>query len=304
MSNAPILVVGSANMDLVFRCPRFPAPGETLLGADFAMHPGGKGANQAVAAGRLGAPVSFVGRVGVDEFGVALRQSLESANVNCRFLATDPMTPTATAAILVDPAGQNKIAVASGANMMVSSSEVERAVADFDGFILSQLEIPLPAIEACASSRRFILNPAPATAVGDHLLAHVYAITPNETETEMLTGIAPVDMSACRAAANWFLSRGVRHVVITLGKRGAYATDGRDDRLIAAPKVEARDATAAGDALSGALTVFLAEGSDLFSACTRAVAYASLSTTREGAQGSMPTRAEFAEFWDTRPAPV
>ncbi len=305
MSALPILVVGSANLDLVFRCPRFPAPGETLLGGEFAMHPGGKGANQAVAAGKLGADIRFVGRLGNDSFAHGLRQSLEQAGVDISLVSSDPVASTGTAVILVDAStGQNEIVVASGSNMMLSSAEVEQAVSGFEGIVLSQLEIPMPAIEACGASTQFILNPAPACPLSDQLLSKVQIITPNETETEMLTGIAPVDTAACRAASEWFFGRGVKHAVITLGKRGAYVNDGARDVVVPAPRVTPVDTTAAGDALNGALAVFLSRGDDLFAAVGKAVAYASLSTTRAGAIAGMPTDAEFAAFWDANRATV
>ena len=305
MSALPILVVGSANMDLVFRCPRFPAPGETLLGGEFAMHPGGKGANQAVAAGKLGGDIRFLGRLGIDSFAQDLRQSLVEGGVEVSLVSTDPVAATGTAVILVDAStGQNEIVVASGSNMMLSSSEVEKAVHGFPGIVLSQLEIPMPAIEAAGESSRFILNPAPACPLSDELLARVDVITPNETETEMLTGIAPVDMAACRAASEWFFSRGVGRTVITLGKRGAYVNDRSSDRVVPAPVVTPVDTTAAGDALNGALAVFLSRGDDLFDAVAKAVAYASLSTTRAGAISGMPTADEFGAFWDVNRATV
>lgn len=299
MSSQPIMVVGSANLDLVFNTPRFAEPGETLLGATFAMHPGGKGANQAVAAGRLGANVGFVGCFGSDPFGDFLAENLRIAGVDGRHILRHPRAATGAATITVDQSGQNAIIVASGANMELPAAHVETALDEFSGIVLTQLESPIEAIEACVGKRMLILNPAPAREVPDSLLAGVGVITPNETETRMLTGIEPNTDENRQRAADWLHRKGVPVVIITLGASGCFVSANGETRTHAGHAVRAVDTTAAGDALNGALAVFLAEGMALDDAVEAANRYAALSVTRPGAQASMATREEWAEFFAT-----
>ncbi len=288
-----VLVVGSANMDLVFRCARIPRAGETLLGGEFSTHPGGKGANQAVAIGRLGGSVSFVGAVGVDGFGGVLRESLSGAGVSVAWLESRADLATGAACIVIDDAGMNSIVVAPGANAGVTPGRVTEALRATGAKVaLAQLEIPLEAVEAAAAADRFILNPAPAQPLPVELLATCYLLTPNETETEALTGIDPDSDEACLRAGRELLERGVQNVVITLGARGAYWISATEGRAFPAPTVDVVDTTAAGDAFNGALAMFLAEGRELANAIPLANCVGALSTTRRGAQESMPTLEE------------
>ena len=285
-----VMVVGSANMDLVFRCERLPAPGETLLGGQFETAPGGKGANQAAAVGRLGGSVEFVGWVGNDGFGEALVASLFSLGVGTRHLSCSPATPTGVAAVLVDATGQNSIVVAPGANRELTEIEVKDAIDAFKPkVVLAQLEIPLGAVQACRMAPLFVLNPAPAMAIPEHLLPCVTVLTPNESETAALTGIMPKDDESCLSATSLLHARGVRSVVLTLGARGCFVSDSRRAEHFSAPRVDAVDTTAAGDAFSGALAHFLALGRDIWNAAQLANCVAALSTTVKGAQASMPT---------------
>ncbi|RYG36799.1 ribokinase [bacterium] len=279
-------------MDLVFRTARIPAVGETVLGEGFATHPGGKGANQAVAIGRLGGRVSFAGCVGDDVFGDALRQSLRDATVDTEHLL-GVKGPSGTAGILVDAEGRNLIVVAPGANSAVTESAVDEAIRTIlPAVVLAQLEIPLVAIEAAAKAERFVLNPAPARPLPAELVARCYVLTPNETEIETLTGIAATDGDSCDAAARALLDQGAEYVVITLGSRGSYLASPKGGMHFPAPNVEAIDTTAAGDAFNGALVMFLAEGREIGNAVALANCVGALSTTRLGAQESMPNREE------------
>ncbi len=291
-----ILIVGSANVDHVFRSPRLPNPGETILGQSFAIHPGGKGANQAVAAGKLGGSVSFVGCVGLDADGALLTQSLSEAGVDLQYLRKLD-TPTGAAGILVGDEGTNVIVVAPGANAFVTAAQVAAALDSVKPkYVLAQLEIPIEAIEEVSHADRFILNPAPAQPLSAEILARCFALTPNETELEILTGIVPDDDATCQAAAWKLLDKGVENVIVTLGARGSYWVSQSGNRLCPPPHVNALDTTAAGDVFNGALVTFLAEGRDIANAIDLANHAAALSTTRPGAQESAPSRSELQAF--------
>jgi ribokinase len=289
---SPILIVGSANADHVFRTPRMPSPGETVLGSSFGIYAGGKGANQAVAAALLGGAVSFTGCIGDDADGQLLIGSLRSANVDLRFLRVQAV-PTGAAGIFVDDQGANVIVAAPGANSRVSADQViEAADAVRPEFTLCQLEIPSEAVEACSRAGKFVLNPAPARPVSGELLARCFAITPNETELEFLTSIFPSDEQACAKAAHKLLDLGVENVIVTLGARGSQWISRSGSRLFSAPEVTPIDTTGAGDVFNGALVTLLAEGRDLANCLSLANHAAALSTTRLGAQSSAPSRAE------------
>lgn len=294
------MVVGSANMDLVVRAPRFPLPGETLLGRDFATFPGGKGANQAAAAGRLGAKPRFVAKIGADAFGQALLSSLATSGVDTGSVIIDPTLSTGVAAITVDDAGQNTIVVAPGANGHLYADEAVGAVEEVDpGVVLCQLEAPLETVEAVAKSlvpgKLLILNPAPAAELSDTLLSRVDYLTPNETETEILTGIRPTDDTSCLDAAAKLFDRGVRHVIITLGDQGSFLATPQFGQHFPTMQVRPVDTTAAGDAFNGALAHFLSEGRDIDNAILLANVVGALSTLKHGAQSSMPTLRELRE---------
>jgi ribokinase len=294
-----IVVVGSLNMDLVTRAARRPQRGETLTGESFGMFVGGKGLNQAIAAARQGASVHMVGRVGADDFGRRLRQTLEAAGVDVQFVAEDPEAGTGVATIVLDAEGDNSIIVVPGANGRVGRADVERAAAAIAAadLLMLQLEVPFEAVLraaeiARAAGVRVLLNPAPAPAspLPDELLRLVDVLTPNETETHSLTGLsADDDESAVRAAAA-LRARGVGAVVLTLGARGALLADGERNVHVPGYAVQVVDTTAAGDAFCGALGTQLARGQPLEAAVGYANAAGALATTVLGAEPAMPRR--------------
>jgi ribokinase len=296
---ARIVVVGSSNADMVIKAPRIPSPGETVLGGDFSLIPGGKGANQAVAAARLGAHVTFVARVGRDPFGEQAVEGFQAEGIDTSYVVRDPEASHGVALILVDQHGENAIAVAPGANSRLLPADVDRAEPAFEAcdLVLLQLEVPLPAVERAVELARrhgktVLLNPAPSQALPDRLLSQVDLLTPNETEAEMLLGGGEAGLAGVAATAEELLRRGVGRVVVTLGKEGIFVV-GRDEQYhLPGRKVKVVDTTAAGDAFSGALAVWLAEGADFRTAARTAIAASALSVTRLGAQASLPTRAE------------
>lgn len=299
-----IMVVGSSNTDMVVKMDRLPHRGETVLGGRFITVPGGKGANQAVAAARLGASVTFVGRLGMDGLGDSALANLEAEGIDTRWVVRDPDEASGVALILVDACGENIIAVASGANSRLAPADVEAAsdVVSECSALLLQLETPLDTVEYAARLARergvdVILNSAPMPPDGlpRHLLELVDVIVPNESETRTLLGLDPgAEIDEC--AARELPLMGIERAVITLGSRGAMVlTDGMIE-IVPAPVVEAADATAAGDAFTGALAVGLSSGMDLVAAAGLAVKAASLSVTRIGAQSSLPTAEELARF--------
>jgi ribokinase len=303
MAKNRVLVVGSANMDLVVRTSRFPEPGETIFGDGFGTFPGGKGANQAVACAKLGGKVEFVGKVGDDIFGAKLARGMKQDGVRLTYLGLDPKEPTGIALITVDRSGQNEIIVASGSNMKLSPKDVERARKAFDGAyaLLLQLEVPLPTVIRAAELAHargvtIILNPAPARKLPRRLLRLVDYITPNETELQHLTGIKVNDGNSIVRAAHVLLHQGVRNVIVTVGARGAIHVREEDARRFPTKKVRAVDTTAAGDAFNGALAYALAAGYSEDQAIQVANAVAAYSVTRAGAQSSMPTLAQVARF--------
>lgn len=293
--SARVVVVGSSNTDLVVGMDRLPRPGETLLGGEYRVHAGGKGANQAVAAARAGAHVVFVGARGKDAFGDAAARGLAADGVDLRHFLRKQGVPSGVALILVGGADrQNMIAVAKSANDHLTPRDLRAAAAAFraPGVVLVQLEVPLAAVkEAARMARRhglrFILNPAPSRPLPRALLRLVDVITPNEHEARLLTG----ENLPERAAAA-LRRMGCGAVALTLGARGALLADGVGVRRIAAPKVRPVDTVGAGDCFNGWLAALLAEGRSFDEAARRAVAAASVSVTRAGAQASMPWRRE------------
>lgn len=298
-----ILVVGSSNTDMIVRLSRLPAPGETVIGGVFSTAGGGKGANQAVAAARAGGSVTFVGRVGADDLGDAALGGLRRDRIRVGGVVRDRRAPSGVAFICVARGGENCIAVASGANGRLSAADVGRAETLFKraDILLVQLETPLAAVEEAVriAARRgvpVILNPAPARRLPGSLLKRLAVITPNEHEAGLLTGVPVTDEESAGAAADILLRRGVRTVLVTLGRRGVYAAT-RDTRLaVKGFAVKAVDTTAAGDVFNGALAVALAEGAELLAAIRFAQAAAAISVTRAGAQPSAPRRAEIERF--------
>ena len=292
-----VTVVGSLNMDLVARAPRIPEPGETIIGGEFCNVPGGKGANQAVAAARIGALVSMVGRVGSDAFAEPLLHNLASDGIDHTFVTRDSEAATGVALIVVDDVGQNSIVVASGANMRFSPTDVDAAKAAIAAadVVLLQLESPLDAVTraaeiARAHGVRVVLNPAPARPLPATLLSLVDVLVPNESETELLTGLPVGDQAEAEAAAAALQEMGVGTVILTLGERGALLAREGEVTLLPAFDVTPVDTTAAGDAFVGGLGVALAEGKTLAEAVRWGNAAGALATTRLGAQPSLPTR--------------
>ncbi len=297
--SAKITVIGSLNMDLVTRA-KIPAPGETVIGGDLQTVPGGKGANQAVAAARLGADVQMVGRVGNDLFAEQLLANLTAVSVNHDHVTQDPQAASGVALIVVDSAGENSIVVAPGANGRLSPADVDAAesVIKNADCILLQLEVPLGAVLRAAQlahkhGAKVILNPAPAQPLPDELLALVDVLIPNETETALLTGLPTTNQVEIEAAAAKLRQFGVGAIILTLGERGALLADA-DDVTYFPPFIPEKivDTTAAGDGFVGGLSVALAEGKSLAEAVPWGNATGSLAVTRLGAQPSLPSRAE------------
>ncbi len=290
-----ITVIGSCNTDMVITTTKLPSPGETILGGKFFMNPGGKGANQAVAAARLGGKVTFIAKTGDDIFGKQAKQLFETENVNTDYMFTDPENPSGVALITVDSAAENCIVVAPGANGNLLKSDIDQARDEIlrSEIILMQLEIPLETVVYAAelgnnAGKKVILNPAPARKLPDELLKMLYMITPNETEAELLTGIKVTDPVTAEKAAKALLNKGVSIVIITLGSKGAFFHTHDGFKIIPAPKVAAVDTTAAGDVFNGALSVAISEGFELEKAVGFANKAAAISVTRLGAQSSAP----------------
>jgi ribokinase len=296
-----IVVVGSLNADLVAQVPRFPSPGETVTGTSFAIYPGGKGANQACAAARLGAHVHMVGRIGDDSHGRFLDAQLVASGVDTSQIIADGTAPTGTAMITIDESGQNEIVVSPGANGELSAQDVANCsgLIERAGFVLLQLEVPLAAVEVAARLAHeagvvVILDPAPARGEVLSLLPLVDYLTPNETELAALTG--------SQDDAETLLGHGTRNVVAKLGASGAQLVSATGEHTWPGLEVEAIDTTAAGDVWNGAFAAALAAGQSVVAAGAFANAAAALSVTRAGAQPSMPTRAEVKEFIARRTA--
>ncbi len=300
MNRQSILVVGSINMDLVVRSPHMPAPGETVLGDGFVTNPGGKGANQAVAAARLGGQCAMIGRVGDDEFGRTLAAALTAENIDCSNVLTTKNVPTGVAMIVVDSRGENSIVVASGANYRLSPDDLfcrEEAFARA-AIVVLQLELPLPTVRAaCDLARRngcrIVLDPAPATTQLNDTLCAVDILSPNVSEAEILTGTKAGEERVDKIVAMDLIARGAKAAVLKLGARGSLVVT-NDGHFYRVPsyKVNVVDTTAAGDAFTAALAVALARDEDLHSAARFANAAGALACTKFGAQAAMPTADE------------
>ena len=302
---ADIIVIGSLNTDLVVRAPRFPAPGETIQGDDLAIIPGGKGANQAVAAARLGAKVTMVGRVGADSFGAGLIENLKQNHVDATRVIRDASAATGTAVIVLDTQGQNSIILSPGANGRVEPADVEPASFPDPGLLLLQLEIPVGTVLhaarlAKAGGVRVLLNPAPARELPDELLALADFIIPNETELALLTKQTISDVKSAETAAHSLVRREAQTVIVTLGAKGALIVNRDSARHIPSFKVDVVDTTAAGDAFIGGLAVALLGGQSLEDAVQYASACGALAVTRFGAQPSLPTAGEVEQFMRVR----
>lgn len=295
----PIIVIGSLNTDMVVKTQKLPAAGETLMGGIFLMNSGGKGANQAVTAARLGGNVIFVANVGNDIFGKQAIRNIAKENINTNFIGVDKNLPSGVALINVDELGENSIVVAPGANSKLSQKDVENALdtVESPAILLIQLEIPLKTVEYAIRKGHekgltIILNPAPVQKLDVKLFEYLDYITPNETEAQSLTGIKVHDEKTARIAARKLLDMGVKNAVITLGAKGAYVMNNIISELITAPLVTAIDATAAGDCFNGALAVALSENRNLKQSISLSSKAASIAVTRMGAQSSIPFKAE------------
>lgn len=299
MDKKKIFVIGSCNTDMVIKSDRLPTPGETVIGGTFLMNPGGKGANQAVAAARQGGHVTFIAKTGNDVFG---RQSLElynSEGINTDLILSDPKTPSGVALIMVNSDGENCISVASGSNANLTPKDIEKFKTQIGNadLILMQLEIPIETVEyvselALKTHTPVILNPAPARSLPEKLLKGLFLITPNETEAEILSGIKVKDYEKAKEAADVISGKGVANVVITMGSLGAFVKEGNNYSVIPANEVKAIDTTAAGDCFNGTLCVGLSEGKSITESAKLAVKASGLCVQKMGAQSSIPYKKE------------
>ena len=303
MHSKKIVVVGSCNTDMVIKADRLPVPGETILGGTFFMNPGGKGANQAVAAARMGGLVTLISKTGNDVFGKQSVMLYNAENIKTDFIFSDPKQPSGVALITVDSNGENCIVVASGANASLSPSDMNKARAEIESsdLLLMQLEIPIETVEYVAEMARkkgirVILNPAPAQALSEQLLKNLYIIIPNKSEAEILSGIKVTDVESATKAADIISAKGVDIVVITLGSQGALIKENDEYHFVRAHKVDTIDTTAAGDTFCGAVCVGLSEGKSILDSVKMAARAAALTVTRMGAQGSIPYRSELISF--------
>ncbi|PSV25160.1 MULTISPECIES: ribokinase [unclassified Photobacterium] len=298
-----LVVLGSVNADHVLQVPSFPRPGETLHGRNYQVIPGGKGANQAVAAARLNADIGFIACVGDDAFGMLMHDNFIKDGIDVRGVKTEVGTPTGIAMIQVSDCGENSICLSAEANNKLTEQAIE---SDLDmirqaEYLLMQLETPMCGIEKAAkvaksANTTVILNPAPARELSDELLACVDVITPNETEAEVLTGVTVTDNQSAQQAADILHGKGIKTVMITLGAKGVWLSQNGSGDIISGFRVEATDTTAAGDTFNGALVTGLLEDLALESAIKFAHAAAAISVTRFGAQTSIPTREEVDLF--------
>ena len=296
VSNKKIVVIGSSNTDMTIKSERMPVPGETVTGGIFYMGPGGKGANQAVAARRLGGDVTFICKVGNDLFGDSSLAGYEREGIDTSH-ALRSEKASGTALILVDGKGENCIAVAPGANGDITEADIEGVseVIRSADYLIVQLEIPAPAVLkavriAHEAGVYVILNPAPACPLPEEIYKYISLITPNQTETALLTGIRPSDEKALLAAVARFKALGVKDVVVTLGSKGSLVCEGDSVNLVPALVVDAVDTTAAGDTFCGGLCVGLSEGLSLSEAAAFATKASALTVQKMGAQDSIPYR--------------
>ena len=300
-----IVVFGSFVADLTGRCTRFPTAGETVLGSSFQCGPGGKGSNQAVAAHRAGAEVTLVTKLGEDTFGQMAKSFYREEGMDTRYLLTDSQHATGVALIMVNElTGQNEILVLTGSCGHITQEDIRsrEAMITEAGLLLLQMEINTDALEevirmAHRHGVRIVLNPAPAQPLADELLSMIDTVTPNETEAFVMTGVRVEDCRSARAAAEVFLQKGVRNVVITLGSQGVYVTDGKREALYGPLEVQAVDTTGAGDAFNGGFAMALAEGTDVFEAARWGNCTGALSVTKQGTAPAMPRRVEIEALY-------
>jgi len=298
-----IVVVGSSNTDMVVKAARLPAPGETVLGGTFMMNAGGKGANQAVAAARLGGNVVFIAKTGEDIFGKQAIELFKQEGIDTSFIIPDAENPSGVALITVDENGENCIVVASGANAALKPVDLQPAehIIENASLVLVQLEIPLETVEyvvnlAAAKNVKVVLNPAPACLLPNDPLRNISIITPNETEATLLTGIKVTGRESAEAAARELAAKGIATVIITMGAEGALLLHNGACDFFVAPVCDAVDTTAAGDVFNGALVVALFNGQSILEAVPFAIRAASISVCRMGAQASAPYLHELNGF--------
>lgn len=296
MKGNKIIVLGSSNTDMMIQSERLPKPGETILGGTFLMNAGGKGANQAVAAARLGGNVTFIAKVGDDSFGEKSIDLYKKEGIHTNYITKDAFSPSGIALINVDQQGENSIVVAMGANgtlvsedLKISETEIKQAKV-----LLMQLEIPMDTVEYAANLAhsngvKVILNPAPAQDLSEKLLKCLDIIILNETEAEMISNVKVLDFETAKVAANEIVKKGVDKVIITMGSHGAMLKDGDKYLEVLAHKVKAVDATAAGDTFCGAIAVAICEGKSLEEATCFANKCSAITVTKMGAQTSIPT---------------
>lgn len=296
-----IVVIGSSNTDMVVKTSHLPVPGETVLGGDFFMNAGGKGANQAVAAARYGNRVVFVAKTGNDLFGEQVRKSMKEDGIVTDYVFIDDEHPSGVALITIDQKAENCIVVAGGANMYLKPEDIDKAKEEILGgdVVLMQLETPIETVEyaakmAAEAGVKVILNPAPAPAepLSKELISNLYLITPNRSEASRLTGIEVTDLASAQRAALALYDMGAKNVIVTLGSEGSLVYDGHMMMRVEAIKVEAVDTTAAGDTYNGVLASVIAEGKSLIDAVHEANIAGAISVTRMGAQPAAPTREE------------
>lgn len=299
-----ITVIGSINTDMVVRSPEIPKPGQTLMGHSFITTGGGKGANQAVAAARLGGKVNLIARIGADAFGEISLENFKKEKINTAHVYTDQNAPSGIAIIVVDDKGENVIVVAPGANALLNEDDIQKAEDSIKNadIVLLQLEIPMSTVAegiklAKKYKRTVMLNPAPASAIPGDILQHVDIITPNQTEAMTLTGITINDMTSAQQACDILHGKGISTVIITMGEQGAYLSSGNDKQMVAGYNAgKAIDTVAAGDTFCGGLAIAIAEGKSLYEAIQFANAAAALSVTKAGAQASIPNRDDVANL--------
>ena len=298
-----ILVIGPSNTDMIIKLERLPTPGETIIGGDFATAGGGKGANQAVQCARLGAGVILLARIGKDPFGDRSVEQFRKEGIDTSFIIRDEEHHSGIALIFVDKTGENMIAVAPGSNSFLSGDDVRGAREAFklSSTLLLQLEIPLEPVETAVYLAKeegltVILNPAPAQPLPQSVLQNIDILVPNETEAKILCGFPPDEEIPAKKLGEMLLGKGVKRVIITLGSKGAIFIDSEEEFDVPAFRVQSVDTTAAGDSFCGALAVAIAEGKEMKEAIRFASACAAISTTRLGAQPSLPHRKEVEEF--------
>ncbi|SFC64344.1 ribokinase [Parapedobacter composti] len=306
MRESRIIVVGSLNMDMVVQADRIPNPGETVLGGTFFMSTGGKGANQAVAAARLGGNAAMIGKIGRDIFGSRYLQAIQEEGIDIQGIEQDSEEPSGIALVIVERSGENAIVVAPGANAGLRPEDVEQQFHRYpEGkILLLQLEIPMETVVFAAQQAKkrgmlVLLNPAPANDAVTSLFPLIDIITPNLHEAEQMTGVKITDIASAKCAAQYLSAKGVRHVVITLGELGAVLLDDGEFHHVPVPRVTALDTTAAGDVFNGALAAAIIQEKSLVDATAFACKAAAIAVTRLGAQSSIPYLHEVMQYQET-----